>query len=446
MSTQFAGPKPTNIRWLIVSLLVGFAFLAHFNRISMSVVGSERFIGPGKLSEEQMGLVYSAFLLVYTILMLLGGYLIDRIGPRFAMAGMALGLGFMTALTGMTGWFGLSIAALLLPLLVIRAVAGASSVPLHPGAARAVSLWVPLRQRSFANGLVNAGALIGIALTYPVFGWLLDRVDWQWALFISGTTLMVFGLIWYVLSADSAASHRWTNAAERKVIDGGRPAPPPRTRATFDEFMDLFRNRSLVLLTLSYGMLGYVQYLFFYWIEYYFKTELKLPSSESRQAAFFVTIAMAVGMACGGWASDWLCRRLGHGMGCRVMAIGGMGLCALFSLLGVNTNNPQEVIVCFSLALGSAGMCEGIFWTTAPELESRNGGLACALLNTGGNGIGLLAPIFTPVIGRAFGWNAAIIVACIVCAVGGALWLGIASPSADTLDTKVNNTTSSILE
>ena len=43
-------------------------------------------------------------------------------------------------------------------------------------------------------------------------------------------------------------------------------------------------NREVIspgFLTLSYGMLGYVQYLFFYWIEYYFKNELKLPSSQS---------------------------------------------------------------------------------------------------------------------------------------------------------------------
>ncbi len=423
------GSKPTNIRWLIVSLLVGFAFLAHFSRISMSVAGSERFIGPDRLSEEQMGLVYSAFLLVYTILMLPGGYLIDRVGPRWAMASMGLGLGFLVALTGMIGWFGLSIAAMFAPLLLIRAVAGVTSVPLHPGAARAVSLWVPLRQRSFANGLVNAGALVGIALTYPVFGWLIDRIDWQWAFVICGAVLVLFGLVWLALSADSAAGHRWTNAAERALIDGNQQTPA-RTRATLREFMGLFRNRSLVLLTLSYGMLGYVQYLFFYWIEYYFKTELKLPSSQSREAAFIVTMAMAVGMACGGWISDWLCRSLGHGMGCRVMAIGGMGLCALFSMLGVNTKDSQEVVVCFSLALGSAGMCEGIFWTTAPALEPRNGGLACALLNTGGNGIGLLAPIFTPVIGRAFGWNAAIVVACIICGVGATLWLMIRSPSS----------------
>lgn len=431
--------KPTNIRWLIVALLVGFAFLAHFSRISMSVAGSERFIRsdklsaeeqPDKLSAEQMGIVYSAFLLVYTIGMLPGGYLIDRIGPHRAMAGMGLGLGFLVAVTGMVGWLGLSIAAMLIPLLLIRAVAGATSVPLHPGAARSVSLWVPLRQRSFANGLVNAGALVGIALTYPLFGWLMDRVDWQWAFIICGAALMLFALLWHALATDSAASHRWPNAAERDLIDGGGQTPA-RTRATFREFMALFRNRSLVLLTLSYGMLGYVQYLFFYWIEYYFKNEMKLPSSESRQAAFVVTMAMAIGMACGGWISDWMCRWLGHSAGCRLMAIGGMGLCALFSLLGVNTKDPQEVVLCFALALGAAGMCEGIFWTMAPALESRNGGLACALLNTGGNGVGMLAPVFTPLIGQAFGWSAAIVVACVVCAIGGALWLGIRLPNSE---------------
>ena len=59
------GPPPTTVRWRIVALLTGFTFLAHFNRVSISVAGNAHFIGPGKLSEEQMGLVYSAFLLAY---------------------------------------------------------------------------------------------------------------------------------------------------------------------------------------------------------------------------------------------------------------------------------------------------------------------------------------------------------------------------------------------
>jgi sugar phosphate permease len=423
-------PPATNVRWLIVGLLTGLAFLAHFNRVSISVAGKEHFIGPDGLSEEQMGVIYSAFLLVYTFGMLPGGYLIDRVGPRRAMALMGVGLGFCAALTGALGWSGLAVPALFVPLLLIRGVAGASSVPLHPGAARAVALWAPLRERSTANGFVTAGALVGIALTYPVFGALMDRVGWPAAFAVAGGTLMCFALVWYALAADAPENHPWSNATERELVAEGRAAPA-RTRATLREALRLFGNRSLVLLTLSYGALSYVQYMFFYWIEYYFSKVMKLPDAESRRAAFTVTIAMAVGMAAGGRVADVLCRRLGFRWGSRSIALAGMGLCAGFSLLGVSVTEPSAVVACFALSLGALGLCEGISWTMAAALEPRNGGLACAVLNTGGNGIGLLAPIFTPLLGKAFGWDSAVMVACAVCAAGGLLWLGVTPPVAE---------------
>src|SRR6266545_8113821 len=120
MSIDSPDSKPTIVRWRIVALLMGFVFLAHFNRVSISVAANANFIGPDRLSEEQMGLIYSAFLLVYTIGMLPGGYLIDRIGPRRAMAAMGVGLGFCAALTGTLGWSGLAIPAMFVPLLLIR--------------------------------------------------------------------------------------------------------------------------------------------------------------------------------------------------------------------------------------------------------------------------------------------------------------------------------------
>jgi sugar phosphate permease len=430
MSSPTPARKPTNVRWAVVALLMGLAFLAHFNRLSISVAGKEHFIGPDRLSEEQMGLVYSAFLLVYAVGMLPGGYLIDRAGPRRAMAAMGLGLGSCAALTGALGWSGLAIPAMFVPLLVIRGAAGAASVPLHPGAARTVSLWTPLRDRSTANGLVTAGALVGIALTDPVFGWLMDRFGWPGAFVVAGSTLMAFALLWYALAADSPADHPGANAAERELVAGAGGAPA-RTRATAREALALLGNRSLVLLALSYGALSYLQYMFFYWVEYYFGEVLKLPAAESRRAAFVVTLAMAAGMALGGYVSDALCRGLGFRWGSRSIASAGMGLSAGFSLLGVSMTDPGAVVWCFALAMGSLGLCEGVFWTAAPVLAPRNGGLAAALLNTGGNGVGLLAPVVTPLVGLRYGWNSAVVVACVVCAAGGVLWLGIAPPLAE---------------
>ena len=239
---------------------------------------------------------------------------------------------------------------------------------------------------------------------------------------------MAFALVWNALASDTPAEHRWTNPAERQLV--AREAAP-RAATTFGDALRLFRNRNLLLLTLSYGALGYVQYMYFYWIEDYFGEVLHLPTAETRHAAFIVTMSMAVGMAGGGWVSDALCRRIGFQWGCRSIALTGMLLSAGFSLLGVSVSDRDTMVLCFALAMGALGLCEGIFWTTAPALEPRNGGLAAAVLNTGGNGIGLLAPILTPLLADAFGWNSAVVVAGVICAVGGLLWFGINSASAE---------------
>lgn len=424
MSNLSPGLKPTHIRWLVVGLLMGIAFLAHFNRLGMSVAGKEQFIGSGRLSAEQMGVVYSTFLFVYTLGMLPGGYFIDRVGPRRAMTAMGIGLGVCSALTGTLGWTGLAIPALFLPLLVIRGIAGASSVPLHPGAARTVSLWTPLTERSTANGLVTAGAVIGIASTYPVFGWLMDRVGWPAAFVVAGTALVVISLVWAALVTDGPGSHPWTNDAERALVaaDGNHPA---RTHATVGEIFGLFTNRSLVLLTLSYGALSYLQYMFFYWVEYYFGEVLKLPDSESRDASSIVMQAMAAGMAGGGWVADRLTRRFGFRRGCQIVGIAGMGASAGLSLLGLTMTDPNAIVTCFALSMGALGLCEGVFWSMAPALAPKNGGLAGAVANTGGNAVGMLAPALTPLIGQAFGWNVAVVVACAICGAGAVFWLGV---------------------
>jgi MFS family permease len=391
----------------VVLLLAGLVFLAHFNRVSISVAANAHFIGEGKLSEVQMGTVYSAFLFVYTALMLPGGWFIDRVGPRRALALMGVGLGTLTVVTGLLGFSGLSVAAMFAPLIAIRCMAGATSVPLHPGAARAVSLWVPAARRSTANGIVTAGALFGIALTYPVFGGLMDATGWPTAFGICGLTMALVAISWWIATAGFEVNR----SAEH--------------RPTLREMLGLLKNRSLVLLALSYGAIGYVQYLFFYWIEYWFKNELKAGSEASRDSAALIAAAMGVGMILGGLASDAACAVLGRVQGCRLIAVGGMGLGAAFSLLALGTRDTAAVTMWFALAFACLGLCEGIFWTTAPMLEPKAGGLACAVVNTGGNGFGLLAPLFTPIIGREFGWDSAILVACAACAVGGLLWFGI---------------------
>ncbi|MFM8286378.1 MAG: hypothetical protein ACKOGA_06585, partial [Planctomycetaceae bacterium] len=89
--------------WGLLGLLMAQAAMVHFNRVSISVVGSELFIREGTLTESEMGRVYTAYLVVYTLLMLPGGLLIDRFGPWKALLGMGLGSCLLVPLTGLAG-------------------------------------------------------------------------------------------------------------------------------------------------------------------------------------------------------------------------------------------------------------------------------------------------------------------------------------------------------
>ena len=122
----------------------------HFNRVGISVVGTERLIRPDGISAKDMGLVYTAFLAFYTLAMLPGGWFIDRFGARRALVLLGFGSTLFVALTGCVGLMFHEAAALLAGLLVVRSLLGVCYAPLHPGSARMVADQIPARCRRSA--------------------------------------------------------------------------------------------------------------------------------------------------------------------------------------------------------------------------------------------------------------------------------------------------------
>lgn len=70
--------------WGIVLLLLVIAFNAHVNRLSIVTAGDTRIMAQYAIKPTLMGWVYSAFLITYTICMIPGGLVIDRLGSHRA--------------------------------------------------------------------------------------------------------------------------------------------------------------------------------------------------------------------------------------------------------------------------------------------------------------------------------------------------------------------------
>ncbi len=397
-------------------MLMAISFVSYVNRVSIATAGDTRIMAQYEISPTRMGAVYSAFLLTYTLCMIPGGLFIDRMGPRAALLTVLLGSSLFVALTGGIGLVLSGGAAAFIALVVVRGLMGIVSAPLYPACAAAVGHWEPPGSRSRANGLVNGSALIGVAITPLVFGALIDRLDWPAAFLIAACVTLVLALVWYVLmSTDS----------EPRIRVGEVTAWTEKQPGDHSPWWLLLQNRSLLLLTLSYGAVNYFQYLFFYWMNYYFQTVLKLPGSRSRAYAAIPPLAMAVGMPLGGWLTDRLEEAFGPRRGRKIVPMAGMLSGAGLLILGVLARDPAWIVTWFALALGAVGTAEGAFWVTAIELGRRRGGSSAAILNTGGNAGGMLAPVLTPWIGELCGWGYAVGLGALISLLGVLLWVGI---------------------
>jgi sugar phosphate permease len=436
-----APPRPTWVRWRILAVLLAFSFVSWFNRVSMSVAYVERIKSQLDISPEAIGYVYSALLFAYMLCMTPGGWFADRYGARRALAVMGLGSALFVALTGIVGLAALPVLATVAALLVVRSALGVFTAPIYPASGLAIAHWFPARQRAGANGAIMAAALLGIASCYHVFGALLDRFDWPAAFVLAGAVTALLALLWIWTARDRPDQHPRVNPEEIRFIHGGNLGEPPHnapgetTVAAPDtgeggRWRALLANRSLLLLTLSYAAIGYFEYLFYFWMEYYFEDVLKLEKVASRNYATILSLAMAAGMVLGGWLADALTRVWGRRLGRAAVVVVGMLGGATFLGVGLLPTEPGWIVLWFALAMAAVGATEGPMWATALELGGRNRATAAGLFNTGGNAGGMLAPMITPKVSKAFGWPWGIGLGSLVCLAGVCLWLWI-NPDQD---------------
>jgi predicted MFS family arabinose efflux permease len=200
-----------------------------------------------------------------------------------------------------------------------------------------------------------------------------------------------------------------------------------QTHSDHDEgrWWELFGNHNLLLITASYLALNYLQYIFYYWIYYYFGTVRKLGQAQTTLATTAAFVSMAVMTPIGGYLSDRAVKRWGVKRGKRVVPVVGMILSSVFLYVGVEGWDVPTTIILFSLAVGCAIATEGAFWSSTVAVAGRRTGAATGIMNCGGNLGGMLGPFVTPIIAARFGWSAGLYVASAVMLAGMVAWFFI---------------------
>ncbi|HEY7697719.1 MAG TPA: MFS transporter, partial [Vicinamibacteria bacterium] len=180
-------------RWPTVGLLFVTATAGYLCRVNISTAGAllmEEF----RLSQAQMGTLFSAFLLGYALRQIPAGVLADGFGPKRTLAVAALAWTVLTVAQSAV------VANAVVVLLVLRFLLGVTAAPTYPGAAAGVAQWIPASHQGRATGIVMASIGLGSALAPPLVSSLMVRFGWRAAIAISAVPAFLVALGWTRIS------------------------------------------------------------------------------------------------------------------------------------------------------------------------------------------------------------------------------------------------------
>src|SRR6202167_6669174 len=84
---------------VVLALLCAIYFILYIDRVNISIA-APLIKADLKLSNTQLGLVFSAFAVPYALFQLIGGWIGDKFGPRLTLSACCALVGVSTILTG----------------------------------------------------------------------------------------------------------------------------------------------------------------------------------------------------------------------------------------------------------------------------------------------------------------------------------------------------------
>lgn len=407
----------------VVFLMVLLSVMTYIDRIIITIAGPG-IIKEFSVSETQMGTVYSAYLFSYAIMMIPGGWFTDAAGPRVSLAVMAFGSALFTGLTALGGSPGLgTYIGIVASFLVVRLAMGIFASPMYPAAGRMSANWNPPQARARVWGWIASGAGFGGACTPLLFSWMRAHYGWRGSFWLAAAGSAVLAGIWYWYVRDYPPGEKHVL---RKSQSHG-PTP----------WKELFRNRDLMLLTAGYFTVNYFEYIFFFWLYYYFGQIRKMGMDQSAIYTTLMWIAWIVMTPTGGWASDKLAVRFGLRNGRRIIVVACLAISAILVAIGSHITGTVPTAVLLCLSLGFAAATDGPYWAAAIDASGKHSGTGGAIFNTGGNLGGMLAPTVTPLLARWFGWSSGLYFGGAVVLLGVLVWFFLEAQSVRRVEAEV---------
>jgi len=280
--------KPTHARHWVIFFAVTLAILSYFDRVVMSQA-AKPISAELHLTKTQMGSVFSAFALAYAMFEVPSGWLGDFMGPRRVLVRIVLWWSTFTALTGAAWSLG--------SLRVIQLLFGAGEAGGFPNLTKAFSSWLPLNERSRAQGFMWTFGRWGGAFTPPIVLLALHHMSWRWAFVSFGSLGIVWTFFFHRWFRDRPEDHPSVNAGERELL---KSVSANAARHGDVPWAKLLRHRSLWLIWVQYFCLSFPWYFYITWLPTYLQEyRHQTPEAASRLAILPLLFGGFGSLTCG---------------------------------------------------------------------------------------------------------------------------------------------------
>ncbi|WP_414662765.1 MFS transporter [Horticoccus sp. 23ND18S-11] len=269
----------TRRAWLLCVLLFFSAALCFLDRQVLSVL-APKITAEFGMSNTVYSRVVFAFVLSYTVMLALGGRVMDVLGTR---RGLGLSVAFWSLASAahafVTGPFTLGVARFFL---------GVGEGPGIPGAIKGAVEWMDPRRRGIAVGLATSGAAVGSVLAPPLSVWAERHIGWRGAF----AATAALGAVWLVawLLAFRGLPHAATTP-----VAGARPTSSWRSLLARSEVRRLLAARFCF---------DPVFYFYMFWIPQYLAKERGMSLAAIGALIWIPFVALEVANIGAGFVSD----------------------------------------------------------------------------------------------------------------------------------------------
>lgn len=414
----------SRVRYYLAFWLFILSAVAFLDRTNISITGLQisREYGIGN---QELGWIFSSFLIGYAGFQVPAGWLAARFGPRRVLTAGVLSWCVATAATALLP-AGMRHAVLLL--MIVRLALGAGESVIYPAANQFVARWVPFQERGLINGLILAGVGAGSGLTPPLLTWLITRYGWQSAFWFSSVVGLATCTVWWQISRDTPEEHPAVSPAElREIHDGLAYSAPQRsfTEAPVISWRAILHRRDLAALMIGYFSFGYIAWIFFSWFFLYLAQARGLDLTASANYAMLPFLSMTVCCIAGGLLSDGLTRRFGLQVGRCWLAAASQIVTALFLILGSQVHNPAFAGVILAGGAGALYISQSSFWSVSVDIAGPSSAVFSSMVNMGGQIGGAATASLTPWIAQRYGWTTSFALAAALAILSALCWVTV---------------------